>query len=94
MSFPACRSSGGQTSSALVHTGLCKLISVHLSNSHGSNATTLIVYDNNAASGTIVAKMILGAGLNLEYDMHGVRCDNGLYLSLSGGTALATVEFA
>ena len=30
----------------------------------------------------------------IEFDMHGVICENGLYCEISGGTVGVTVEFA
>tara|TARA_R100001443_G_C3346186_1_gene175671 strand:+ start:173 stop:508 length:336 start_codon:yes stop_codon:yes gene_type:complete len=30
----------------------------------------------------------------IEFDMHGVMCENGLYCEISGGTVAVTVEFA
>ena len=98
-----CRSSGLITADALVHTGRCKLISIHVSNLHPSDASIIAVYDNTAASGKVVSKFVVpgindagGNGLSptLEFDMHGVICDNGLYVDVTNGTPNLTVEFA
>ena len=109
----SCRSSGLITADTLVFTGQCKLVSIHGYNIHASTHTTVIVYDNTAASGKIVAKLYLppltmsgttGAGAdptvnpvgmnNIEFDMHGVLCRNGIYVDITDGTPNITVEFA
>ena len=61
MSFAGCRSSGLITADTLVNTGQCKLVSIHGYNEHAGAACVVIVYDNTAASGTIVAKLRLPA---------------------------------
>jgi len=116
MSHSGCRSSGlltnthknGVTSAEphLVHSGRCKLVSIHVTNLHADVAGVLTVYDNTAASGKIVAKMYMvpqtdagagGAGFSgntMEFDMHGVICDNGLMVDFNGGTLECTIEYA
>ena len=95
-----CRSSGIQSSSAIVHSGRCKLISIHAQLT-GTAATTVRVFDNaSAASGTELARIILTTPEGphaIEFDMHGVIADNGLYLDISTGAgtgAAVSVEFA
>jgi hypothetical protein len=96
------RSSGLITADALVHTGRCKLVSIHACNLHATDQTIITVYDNTAASGKVVAKMIVNStatasGDNLqpsiEYDMHGVICRKGLYVDVLNGTPNLTIEF-
>ena len=94
MSLGGCRSSGLILADKLVYTGQCKLVSIHAMNSHASDATTIVVYDNVAGSGDIVAKILLSAGLSLEYDMHGVICGTGLYVDVTAGTPELTLEFS
>ena len=101
-----CVSSGLLTADALVHSGRCKLVSVHAYNAHATDVSTIIVYDNTAASGKVVAKMLLppqGSGgpptdtqsiHSLEFDMHSVICTKGLYVDVTGGTPNLTVEFS
>ena len=93
----SCRSSGVQTANAIVFSGRCKLISIHATLT-GTNPTTVKVFDNaSAASGKELARITLGQTENLEFDMHGVIANNGLYLSISSGTdegAAVSVEFA
>jgi len=59
MSFAGCRSSGLITADTLVHTGRCKLISIHGYNEHAGVACVVVIYDNTAASGKVVAKLRL-----------------------------------
>lgn len=106
MSFIGCRSSGLITADTLVHTGRCKLVSIHATNLHATEICTVVVYDNTAGSGKVVAKMRLtstgydiGGGAaggvdNWEFDMHGVICHNGLYVDVTDGTPNITIEYA
>ena len=106
MSLPACRSSGLLTADALIVTGQRKLVSVHATNLHANTASTIVVYDNTAASGKIVAKLYIppvgydaggapaGGISSWEYDMHGVLCRNGLYVDVTGGTPNLTIEYS
>jgi len=110
MGLGGCRSSGELTVAAKVFSGRCKLVSIHATNTHATDASIVTIYDNLAASGKVVAKMVLpgimsvnadsgGAGSNntasnFEYDMHGVICANGLYFSFAGGTPSVTIEFS
>jgi hypothetical protein len=97
------RSSGLITADTLVHTGRCKLVSIHACNLHATDQALVTVYDNTAASGKVVAKFLLNSmatagGDNLqptiEFDMHGVVCRKGLYVDVTNGTPNVTVEFA
>tara|TARA_X000001382_G_C3011182_1_gene128562 strand:- start:52 stop:348 length:297 start_codon:yes stop_codon:yes gene_type:complete len=95
----SCRSSGVLTSSAVVSAERCKLISIHAQLT-GSALTTVKVFDNIAASGKELSRLILAPAPNspvcIEFDMHGVIASNGLYLDIStgGGTGAAvSVEY-
>jgi len=104
------RSSGNLTADGIVVTGQCKLVSIHGINLHATDMTVIVVYDNTAASGKVVAKMAIpgltsagsdqsGATVNptatsMEYDMHGVLCRNGLYIDVTNGTPHVTIEYA
>ncbi len=103
MAHSGSRSSGLITADAVVHRGKCKLVSIHACNLHATDQSVVTVYDNVAASGKVVAKMVINAlatagGDNLqpslEFDMHGVLCMNGLYVDVTGGTPNVTVEFS
>tara|TARA_R110002012_G_scaffold149794_6_gene309089 strand:- start:1922 stop:2242 length:321 start_codon:yes stop_codon:yes gene_type:complete len=102
-----CAGSGLITADALVHSGKCKLVSIHGYNEHASDICIVAIHDNTAASGKVVAKFLLnplqrdpGTGQaahsagSLEFDMHGVLCEKGLYVNVTGGTPNITVEFA
>tara|TARA_R110002012_G_C11619506_1_gene608835 strand:- start:306 stop:608 length:303 start_codon:yes stop_codon:yes gene_type:complete len=96
-----CRSSGLlDTTDTTVYSGRCKLVSIHGYNDHGSNASTVTIYDNIASSGKVVATFILpaksagGGGLSMEFDMHSVICHTGLRFTFSAGTPKVTIEFA
>ena len=96
----SCRSSGVLTTATnTVVVGKCKFVSIHAV-ATDTAATTIRVYDNaSAASGTEVARIIVGGDypLTAEFDMHGVICSNGLTASISAGTneaAAITIEFA
>ena len=102
------RSSGLITADTLVHSGRCKLVSIHGYNGHQDTTEIVTIYDNTVASGKVVAKILFppftsNAGApseaptvtSLEWDMHGVICENGLYVDCSAtGTPNLTVEFA
>ena len=99
-----CATSGVQTVDKVISSSRCKLMSIHVSvTSTNTTATlsTLKIYDNNAASGTEVARINLLASStapqNIEFDMHGVLCAKGLYADVDAGdnSAVAySVEFA
>jgi len=93
----SCRSSGVLTASGLVYSGKCKLISIHAQYT-GSAPTTVKVFDNTAASGKELARVILTTNPKaIEFDMHGVICSKGLFLELSGNAgfgAAVSIEFA
>jgi hypothetical protein len=109
-----CRSSGeltessGTSGSVSIAAGPVKLVSIHGYVVTGSSAQC-IVYDNTAASGTIVARMFIDAearapgqieftGKSLEFDMHGVLCQKGLFAVITtpagSGAHGFTIEFA
>lgn len=96
-----CRSSGVQTASAAIFSGQCRLISLHGVHTgvDPNIAATIKVFDNaSAASGTELARLVLGGPkptvpVVMEYDMHGVLATNGLYLEITGATAAVSVEF-
>lgn len=80
------------TSSALQYTGSGDLISVLLT--AGSDTATAIVYDNTAASGTILAKLSAVANQSVEWSP-GVKLPfgTGIYVALTGTSPAADVAF-
>ena len=89
----ACNSSGVKTASAVISHDRCKLISVHASGF--SSTGTIKIFNNTAASGTELVRLAFDASkqVAVEYDMHGVIANGGLYLEITG-TAAVSVEFA
>jgi len=110
MGLGGCRSSGELTSAILVFGGRCKLVSIHATNIHATAPSIVTIYDNTAASGKKVATLVVpalsGAGsdnagatvtptaTSLEYDMHGVICEKGIYFSFASGTPSVTIEYS
>lgn len=94
MSEPST-SSGRQTASVAIMAAPGKLRGI-MAEADGTNAATIIVYDNaTAASGTILAKIVVDAGLTYECLLPpgGIVANAGLYLSLSGTGAAAVVLY-
>ena len=93
-----CRSSGVLGASAIVSNESAKLISIHAAISIASNAVTVKVFNGTDNTGTEVARIhhaVIGH-YNLEYDMHGVLCRNGIFLEITeagSSTANISVEF-
>lgn len=61
----------------------------------GTNAATVIVYDNTAASGTILAKAVVAGATNQQHITftRGVQASIGLYVSIAGTGAGAIVYY-
>tara|TARA_R100001510_G_scaffold57031_1_gene63869 strand:- start:1291 stop:1575 length:285 start_codon:yes stop_codon:yes gene_type:complete len=93
--MPSCRSSGVLTASGLVYSGKCKLISIHaceVGAGAGANAE-IKVYDNTSAAGKEIARIILSAKQTVEFDMHSVLCENGIFFEEASGAVACSVEF-
>ena len=102
------RSSGLIVTDTLVHSGRCKLVSIHGYNFHADTMELVTIYDNTVGSGKVVAKILIppltsnvGAPseaptiTSFEWDMHGVICENGLYVDCTNsGIPNLTVEYA
>jgi len=100
-----CATSGVKTTDGVISASRCKLMSIHVSVT-SSNSTaalsTLKLFDNaSAASGTEVSRINLLASStspqNIEFDMHGVLCANGLFADViadSNHVVAYSVEFA
>lgn len=89
-------SSGLKSSDSVISARPCRLMSVQVI-ADGTNAATAILYDNaSAASGTVVAKIIVDATLTYEAFTSdcGIECSNGLYLDIGGTGAECVVHFA
>tara|TARA_R110001592_G_scaffold252222_2_gene514923 strand:- start:773 stop:1063 length:291 start_codon:yes stop_codon:yes gene_type:complete len=94
----SCRSSGVLTASSVISSGRCKLMSIHIQNTGAGAPTTIKVFDNTAASGKELLRVITEPNASaIEFDMHGVIASVGLYLEISTGSgtgAAVSVEFA
>ena len=90
--MPACRSSGLMTADTLVYTGQVRVASIFVQETAGS-AATIIVYDNTAASGDIIAKVILASGARQDIDLHGVLCTKGIYFKESAGAVNCFINY-
>ena len=90
-----------------IYTGRAKLKSIHLSalsalSGGAAGHATVKIFDGTSASGTEIARIstqVIASGSNsIEFDMHGVICNTGLFATLTivGGstvTAAYSVEF-
>jgi hypothetical protein len=77
--------------SALVHTGPGLVHSITLA--AAADAATLILYDNTAASGTIICKLS-AVPTGTAHAVLDVSCGTGLYAAVTGTTPSATVTYA
>lgn len=95
MSCPAT-SSGLKSADAEILVGPGKLRGVQLLGD-GTNAASVIIYDNkSAASGTVLAKISLDAGLTEASPLipdAGIWAQNGLYADVTGTGAEYIVYF-
>lgn len=92
--YPA-KSSGSLTSDTAVATRTCVLHSVQLIGD-GTNQATVTVYDNaSAASGTVLAKIIIDAGLTYDKftSCYGIEAFNGLFVDVAGTGAEAIIHY-
>jgi hypothetical protein len=91
-------SSGLKTSSAVIMSMPGTLMGLQLI--PGSDLATVTLYDNNAAaaSGTVLAKMVLDPTIDagsreLVIAESGVVCNRGIYMVISGTGAAAIVNY-
>ncbi len=77
--------------STLIKTGPGILHSIVLAG--GSDAATLIVYDNTAGSGTIICKLAVPLGDNADAILD-VAFGIGIYATLTGTTPSASLSYA
>lgn len=95
-----CRSSGVLGASKLIVTGKTKLVSIHAALFiTGGDAVSINVYDGTDNSGTKIAMIAHSTNgyYNLEFDMHGVLCNTGLFLEVAeagSSTVNVSIEFA
>ena len=99
-----CRSSGVLVASAVVAAHQCRLKSLHLTGFAGaSDVITVQIYDSKDSTLTNNTELVriifdgMSGTLNLEYDMHGVLCNTGLFLEVAeagSSTVNVSIEFA
>tara|TARA_Y100001938_G_C7992860_1_gene380416 strand:+ start:133 stop:405 length:273 start_codon:yes stop_codon:yes gene_type:complete len=87
-----CRSSGLLDASAQVVTGKCKLVSIHVAAVGG--AAIVKVFDGTDNTGKEVARINVLANTSIEFDMHGVLMENGIYYEETTGNAAVFINFA
>lgn len=77
--------------SGTVYTGQCSLRGFWLVT---SAAATVTIYDNTAASGTVLAQWTTaGAAADKSFDINdGARCEIGIYVQVSSGTVTGNVR--
>lgn len=95
MIYPAT-SSGLKTADGVIASKSCVLHSLQVI-ADGTNAATAILYDNaSAASGTVVAKIIVDATATYEdfSALGGIECSNGLFLDIGGIGAECIVHYS
>jgi hypothetical protein len=80
------RSTGRVSASGLIFRGPCWYYGF-TGLPGGANRTT-IIYDNTAASGTQVEDFVMDGNKPTDGHSHAIpcKCQNGLYLSLAGGS--------
>lgn len=78
------------TGSGTVVTGACSFRGFWLAT---SGAATVTIYDNTAASGTILAVWTTAGAADKEFDISdGQRCEKGIYVNVSAGTISGNVR--
>lgn len=97
MPFNPATSSGRKTADAAIAARPCLLKSAILEGD-GTNACTVILYDNaSAASGTVLAKLLLQASGPMYVDFNsndGILASNGIYADVTGTGAAYVVHFS
>lgn len=96
MSQGPSTSSGLKTADVAILAGPGRLRGLHVG-ADGTNAATVILYDNaSAASGTVLAKIIVDATLTAAdavIPTEGIICHNGIYADVTGTGAEFIVYF-
>jgi len=97
MSCCPATSSGLKSADAAILDAPGRLLGVQVIGD-GTNAATVLIYDNaSAASGTVLAKLIVDAGLtyvDMNVPVEGIVCNNGIYADVSGTGAEYIVLFS
>ena len=97
MAVAGSQNSGVIVASAAVYKDPCRLVSLQVANTDGGLPATVEVYDSaTGASGKLVAVMLIPPLDCREYDLHGAKMLNGVWLEIIGdvGTVKTSVCFA
>lgn len=95
MSYFACSGSDEVDTSKIINSGRCFLTSLMVY-TDGVNDVTVTLYDNTAASGTVVAKIIVTGANDYGGRIWGKfprKCSTGIYGDLSGVGGTFIVEY-
>lgn len=94
MSGTTCLSSGLQTADGQIYTGRGTLNALTVI-TDGTNDASVVLYDNTAASGTVLAKISCDGTNNSEFQGWNlaVRCVNGIYADVTGTGAGYIVHY-
>jgi len=92
--FQASISSGEMTSSDIILTGPGAITGIKVV-TDGNNDATLIVYDNTAASGTVIDETTVVAANNYggRNVIFPIKVNNGIYAAISGANASYFIEY-
>jgi hypothetical protein len=97
MNSIAITSSGLRTSDGIISNAPGRLHGICVG-ANGTDAATVIIYDNaSAATGTVLAKVIVDATAtheNIVLPEQGVEALNGLYLDIGGTGAECVVYYS
>lgn len=79
------------TGSGTVHTGPCSYRGFYL---NSGAAQTVTIYDNTAASGTVLAQFTAAAAGEEHHESPpaGIRCDLGVFVNVSAGAVTGSVR--
>lgn len=94
MSSPSSRSSDIKSTSALIATGANKINAITFLGD-GTNSSTLTIYDGTSASGKVLAKVVNRPSDQQNHIIYTnpVKCETGIYASLSGTGGTYIVYF-
>lgn len=94
MSGTTAISSGLKTADAQIYTGRGTLNGLVV-NTDGTNAATVTLYDNTAASGTVLSQVIVAGADRTHSQIFNlaVRCTTGIYADVTGTGAAYVVYF-
>lgn len=85
-----CRTSGVLSNDAVISINPCRLVSIHVTcRANAADEYILKIYDskdNDFTGNTEIARLVFNGNTqaqNVEFDMHGVLCSEGLYADVT-----------